>query len=175
MVLPALFIGRFQPLHNGHMHALKEVFAKEKSLIVVIGSAQASFTPVNPFTTGERIEMVQAALTALAVPCSRCLIVPVPDVDNFRIWVDHVIRYLPPFGAVYTGSDTVRGLFSETKHPVKSITPYQRETLSSTEVRRRMLSNEDWEELVPPFVAEIVKRTGGVERLQAISFENPSA
>jgi nicotinamide-nucleotide adenylyltransferase len=170
MELPALFIGRFQPLHNGHMHAMEEVFAKEKSVVVVIGSAQASFTPINPFTTGERIEMVQAALTALAIPCSRFLIVPIPDVDNFSIWADHVIRYLPPFGSVYTGSETVRGLFAQTKHSVRLIAPHQRDKLSSTEVRRRMLSNEDWRALVPPFVAEIIRRVKGVERLRSISF-----
>lgn len=170
MELPALFIGRFQPLHKGHMHALEELFTREKSVIVVIGSAQASFTPLNPFTAGERIEMVQSALTALAIPCSRYLVVPVPDVDNFTIWADHVARYLPPFGSVYTGSETVRGLFAQTKHPVKSITPYERETLSSTEVRRRMLSNEDWRTLVPAFVAEIIRRVKGLERLRAISF-----
>jgi nicotinamide-nucleotide adenylyltransferase len=170
MELPSLFIGRFQPLHNGHVHALEEVFTKEKTVFVVIGSAQASSTPTNPFTTGERIEMVQAALAALEIPCSRCLIVPVPDLDNFSIWVDHVTRYLPPFGNVYTGSETVRALFAQTKHPVKPVSPYQRDRLSSTEVRRRMLSDEDWKELVPPYVAQIIRRVRGVERLRSISF-----
>jgi nicotinamide-nucleotide adenylyltransferase len=149
---------------------MEEVFDKEKSVVIVIGSAQASYTPLNPFTTGERIEMVQAALNSLAIPCSRCLIVPVPDVDNFSIWADHVIRYLPPFGSVYTGSETVRGLFAQTKHSVKIITPYQRDRLSSTEVRRRMLSGGDWKTLVPPFTAEIIRRVKGVERLRSISF-----
>lgn len=170
MELPALFIGRFQPLHNGHIHALKEVFAKEKSVLIVIGSAQASYTPINPFTTGERIEMLQAALDALAIPCARYLIVPVPDVDNFAIWVDHVVRYLPPFGSVYTGSETVAGLFAQAKHQVRPITPYERDRLSSTEVRRRMLADEDWKALVPPFVAQIVRRVRGVERLRSTSF-----
>jgi nicotinamide-nucleotide adenylyltransferase len=170
MELPALFIGRFQPLHNGHLHAMKEVFDKEKRVVIVIGSAQAAYTPLNPFTTGERIEMVQGALNTMGIPCARYLIVPVPDVDNFSIWADHVNQYLPPFGSVYTGSETIQGLFARTGHPVKMITPYLRDRLSSTEVRKRMLSGENWKTLVPPFVVEIIKRVEGVDRLRSVSF-----
>jgi nicotinamide-nucleotide adenylyltransferase len=50
------------------------------------------------------------------------------------------------------------------------ITPYLRDRLSSTEVRKRMLSGENWKTLVPPFVVEIIKRVEGVDRLRSVSF-----
>mgnify|MGYP001262099234 CR=1 FL=1 len=46
----ALFIGRFQPFHKGHLSALRWIAAKSSKVIVAIGSAQKSFEPDNPFT-----------------------------------------------------------------------------------------------------------------------------
>ena len=46
---------------------------------------------------------------------------------------------------------------------------YERETLSGTEIRRRMLSGEPWKNLVPPTVVQVLKEIRGVERLRQIS------
>ena len=34
---------------------------------------------------------------------------------------------------------------------------YERETLSGTEIRRRMLNGEPWKNLVPPSVVQVLK------------------
>ena len=167
---PGLFIGRFQPLHNGHVHALKDIFAQEEQVIMVIGSAQACFTPDNPFTTGERIMMLEGVLKELEVPCLRFQIIPVPDIHNFRRWVNQVKQYVPPFGVVYSGSETTRQLFSEQKHPVKEIALRQKKILSGTEIRRRMIHGEDWESLVPRTVLELIQQIVGVQRVRSLSF-----
>ncbi len=59
-----LLVGRFQPFHHGHLAVVREVRAKrpDEELILGIGSAQESFTWKNPFTSGERMEMVSRAL-----------------------------------------------------------------------------------------------------------------
>ena len=163
-----MFIGRFQPLHMGHVYALREVFTREQQVLIVIGSAQACFTPEDPFTTGERIEMLQAVLEAEGIPCSRYMIIPVPDVHNYFLWVDHVTRYVPPFGVVYTGSEVVHRLFSERNYPVEEIKLYRRDTLSGTEVRRRMLQGKEWKDLVPREVRRIIERIDGVQRIRRI-------
>lgn len=170
MEKPGLFIGRFQPLHKGHVHALKEVFAKERNSFIVIGSAQACFTPTNPFTTGERIQMLRATLDALEIPCSRYLIVPIPDIHNFRRWVDHVVQFVPPFGMIYAGSESMHRLFSEQKYPVKMIKLYKPEIFSGTEVRRRITKGEDWEMLASPVVVELIQKFDGVKRIQSLSY-----
>lgn len=167
---PGLFIGRFQPLHKGHLHALQEIFRNEEQLYIAIGSAQASFTKDNPFTTGERIMMLQSALEALNIPCHRYLIIPIPDVNNFQLWVDHVKRYVPPFGIVYTGSDVNRELFSKQKIPVKMLSLYQKEYHSGSEVRRRIKEDGDWESLVPPSIIELIKQFDGVRRVKSLNF-----
>jgi bifunctional NMN adenylyltransferase/nudix hydrolase len=49
-----VFIGRFQPLHAGHEHVVREALSKTKHLIVLIGSANVARDPRNPFTFEER-------------------------------------------------------------------------------------------------------------------------
>ena len=165
-----MFIGRFQPLHNGHVHALKDVFSQEEQVIMVIGSAQAFYTPDNPFTTGERVMMIESVLEELEIPCSRFLIIPVPDIHNYRKWVNHVKQYVPPFGIVYTGSATTHQLFSEQKHQVKEIVLHKKKILSGTEIRRRMIQGEDWESLVPRMVSKLIQQFDGVQRVRSLSF-----
>ncbi|RLF50463.1 MAG: nicotinamide-nucleotide adenylyltransferase, partial [Thermoplasmata archaeon] len=51
-----LFIGRFQPFHNGHAFVVSQF--NEYEIIFVIGSAYNSYSFENPFTAGERCEMI---------------------------------------------------------------------------------------------------------------------
>ncbi|MBP7820288.1 MAG: adenylyltransferase/cytidyltransferase family protein, partial [Candidatus Methanofastidiosum sp.] len=50
----ALYIGRFQPFHLGHLHVVKLILNSSKEIIIAIGSSQVSHTIQNPFTAGER-------------------------------------------------------------------------------------------------------------------------
>ena len=58
----ALIIGRFQPLHNGHLEVIRKVSAECDHVIIGIGSAQSSHTSENPFTAGERYLMMSETL-----------------------------------------------------------------------------------------------------------------
>jgi nicotinamide-nucleotide adenylyltransferase len=167
---PGLFIGRFQPFHNGHLFAIKEVLSKEAQVFIVIGSAQSGYTPTNPFTTAERIVMVQLVLEELDISCTRYLIIPVPDVHNFTLWVDHVKRFVPEFGTLYTGSETSAGLFSSQNIPVVKISLYKKNRHSGTEIRRRIIQDEKWKSLVPERVAELIEEIDGVKRLKSLSY-----
>jgi nicotinamide-nucleotide adenylyltransferase len=167
---PGLFIGRFQPLHNGHVHALKQVFKEEEQVFIVIGSAQASYTPSNPFTTAERIRMLKAVLNDLGIPCSRYQIIPIPDIDNFRYWVTHIKQYVPPFGVVYSGSKTGQALFSEEDYPVRKIRLLQKKKYSGTIIRRRWVQGEEWEGLVPDVVVKLIQQFEGVQRVKSLFY-----
>lgn len=52
---------------------------------------------------------------------------------------------------------------------VKTLPMYRRDTLSGTEVRRRMVAGEEWRSLVPAPVAAVIDEINGVERLKQIS------
>ena len=57
-----LFIGRFQPFHNGHLKAIENILEVCEKVIIVIGSAQEKNTPKNPFSSTQRVEMIKAVL-----------------------------------------------------------------------------------------------------------------
>ena len=163
-----LFVGRFQPPHLGHLHAIKQALADCDELIVVIGSAQYSHTFENPFTTGERIEMLRLALIEEGIDLSRILIIPVPDIGEHSIWVSKIKSFTPRFDVVYTNNPLVQRLFAEEGYEVKALQLYRREEEVGTLIRRRMLEGGSWEELVPRAVAEHIERLGGVERIKQI-------
>ena len=169
MVKRGLFVGRFQPLHKGHLKAMKDILEKIDELIIVIGSSQYSHTINNPFTTGERLVMIRWALTEEGIDSSRYWIIPVPDIHIHMIWVTELIGYTPKFDTVYTNEPLTRRLFIENGFKVKPVLFHRREEYSSTEIRERILSEENWEELVPETVAQFIKEINGVERLRDLA------
>ena len=75
----------------------------------------------------------------------------------------------PPFDLCYSSNPLVVQLFNEAGIKVQSPAMYERETLSGTEIRKRMLNGEPWKNLVPPTVVQVLKEIDGVERLCQIS------
>jgi len=169
MVKRGLFVGRFQPFHMGHLKAVKEILEKLDELGIVVGSSQYSHKMNNPFTAGERITMIRGALEKEGVSPSRYWIVPVPDVHVHMTWVAQVIGYTPKFTVVYTNDPLTRRLFIEAGYEVKPVPFHKRKLYSATEIRKRMLSGKDWEELLPSTVVQFIKEINGVERLRDLA------
>lgn len=59
----AVFIGRFQPFHNGHLEIVETALKKAKKVIIVIGSARSGRTIKNPWSYAERVGMISGCLT----------------------------------------------------------------------------------------------------------------
>jgi nicotinamide-nucleotide adenylyltransferase len=164
-----LYVGRFQPFHLGHLRAIKEVLKEVDELIIVIGSAQYSHNRSNPFTAGERLVMVRGALEECKVDYRRVWIVPVPDVHLHMMWVSSLEGYTPRFDVVYSNEPLTRRLFMEAGYKVKPIRFFDRKLYSSTEIRQRMVKDENWEKLVPKNVAAFIKEIDGINRLKDLS------
>ncbi|MEM0456612.1 MAG: nicotinamide-nucleotide adenylyltransferase [Nitrososphaerota archaeon] len=170
----ALFIGRFQPIHIGHVEAIKHILSENDELIIVVGSAQYSHTFDNPFTAGERIEMIRMALEEAGVDLRRVLIIPVPDVGSHSIWVAHVKSLAPSFQTVYTNNPLVTQLFKEAGYEVKPINMFRRDELIATRIRKMMVGDEEWRALVPKSVAQFIEKVEGVKRLKmVVSTDSP--
>ncbi|MCL7385838.1 MAG: nicotinamide-nucleotide adenylyltransferase [Thaumarchaeota archaeon] len=164
----ALFIGRFQPIHMGHVEAIKHILSENDELIIVVGSAQYSHTFDNPFTAGERIEMVRMALEEAGIDLRKVLIIPVPDVGSHSMWVAHVKSLTPSFQTVYTNNPLVTQLFMEAGYEVKPIEMFRRNELIATRIRKMMVEDEDWRALVPKSVAQFIDKIDGVKRIKTI-------
>jgi len=150
----ALFVGRFQPFHHGHLHAVESILKENDELLLVVGSAQMSHEPDNPFTAGERIEMIN---------------IPIPDAPAHRVWVSQVESQTPRFDIVYSNQSLTRRLLIEAGYEVKKIEMYERGKFEATEIRRRMLKSEDWKDLVPPQVYKIVHEIDGENRVRDLA------
>ncbi len=160
-----LYIGRFQPFHNGH-RAVCEYIAKETDeLIIGIGSSQLSHEPEHPFTAGERILMITHAVSDLRIPV---YVVPIPDVHRNSIWVSHVLSMVPPFDVVYSSNPQVTLLFAEVGIEVRSPPLFERSTLSGTRIRDCMAGGKSWEEYVPTETAEVIRSIDGIVRLTEV-------
>jgi len=160
------YIGRFQPYHNGHQYILERIAQAADEIIIGIGSAQLSHEPENPFTAGERMLMITGALKNIGCPV---YVIPIEDIRRNALWVAHVRSMAPPFDIVYSGNPLVVRLFEEEGIAVESPAMYERESYSGTEIRRRILSNEPWESLVPPAVVQVIREIDGVRRIMQIA------
>ncbi len=166
------FIGRFQPFHLGHLEAVKSLLKEVDELIIGVGSAQYSHTFKDPFNAGERTLMIRLSLEEEKVPPSRYLIIPIPDVNDNRLWVAHVVSLVPPFRVVYSNNSLVRVLFEEAGYEVRPVPFYHRDKYCATEIRKKMIEGGDWRSLVPPAVAKIIEEIKGVERIRLIVQED---
>jgi nicotinamide-nucleotide adenylyltransferase len=169
-----LFVGRFQPFHYGHLHAIQTILRECDELVLVVGSAQMSHEPDNPFTAGERIEMIRAALNAKGVPPDRYLIMPIPDAPAHRVWVSAVESQTPRFDVVYSNQSLTRRLLIEAGYEVRRIEMFERGKYEATEIRRRILDGENWSDLVPQDVYRIVQEIDGENRIRDLAKSDSS-
>jgi nicotinamide-nucleotide adenylyltransferase len=165
----ALFVGRFQPFHHGHLHAIKKILEESDELLIVVGSAQMSHEPDNPFTAGERLEMIRKALAASDVPLEKYMLIPIPDAPAHRVWVSQVESQTPRFDVVFTNQPLTRRLLVEAGYEVKGIELHMRKKYEATEIRRRILSEEDWEDLVPAKVYGYLREIDGEGRIRDLA------
>lgn len=170
----ALFVGRFQPFHLGHLAAIKTVLKQVEELVIIVGSAEYSHSDKNPFTAGERIEMIRAALNESGIDPAKYIIIPIRDVHIHATWAAFIVSQTPKFDAVFTNEPLTSRLFKERGYRVERIPFFDRATYSATEIRKRILEGKNWESLVPKSVAELLIDFGGIERIRELAMsDNP--
>jgi nicotinamide-nucleotide adenylyltransferase len=162
----ALLIGRFQPFHKGHLLIIKKILEEADELIIVIGSSQYSATKENPFSAAEREEMIRRALKTEGV--SGFQVYKIPDINDDDLYPGHVRRLVPKFDRVYSGNDLVQHLFKASGKDVRKINLIKGTEYSGTEIRKRMIKDRKWEQLVPEAVLEYLKEIKGVERVKEL-------
>lgn len=85
----AVFIGRFQPFHDGHLSVIRKALEESDTLLVLLGSCNRPRDTFNPFTFEERKRMIMEALPAEAA--HRVLLLPIVDITyNDEQWVVQV-------------------------------------------------------------------------------------
>lgn len=169
MKIRGLLVGRMQPIHNGHIQVIKKAFKEVDEIIIGIGSAQLSHSTKDPFTAGERVMMLTKSLSENNIDSSNYYIIPIVDILMNAVWVSHVKMLTPPFEKVFSGNPLVQRLFTEEGYDVAIPPLFNRTELSGTEIRRKMINDEDWESLVPNSVVEVINKIDGIQRIKHLS------
>jgi nicotinamide-nucleotide adenylyltransferase len=163
--MKALFVGRFQPFHKGHLKIIKEASKKYDEVIIGIGSSQYKNTYKNPFTKNERKNMIRKSLDDEAIDNYR--IVFIPDIHNPPKWVDHVVSIVSDFEIVISNNDFTKKLFFEKGFTVKKTQLYDKNRYSGDVIRNKIKNDEKWQDLVPPEVLKIIKQVNGIKRIKS--------
>jgi len=168
----ALYVGRFQPFHLGHLKAIKDIVGKAEELVVAIGSAQYGFDSLNPFTGGERLTMIRLALNEAKVDPAKYLVVPIPDLHRPIVWVSWVVSLVGCFDVVFSNEPVTVRVFKEKGYRVEPVPLYRQELYSGSEIRRRIREDEEWRDLVPKSVASYIESLDGVSRIKDLHANN---
>jgi nicotinamide-nucleotide adenylyltransferase len=165
----ALFIGRFQPLHHGHIYVLRNILKTYNKVKIGIGSAQLSNKFNDPFTNRERNEFIKAVFKKRKISTKRYEIYNIPDIFDAKKWVDHVISIVGDFNTVFSNSDWIRELFQKEGIPLgKKYTIFKRK-FNASNIRHLIAHDDDsWTSLVPQEVIELMKEFNGINRIKSL-------
>lgn len=158
----ALFIGRFQPFHNGHLDAIFQILEHGyKKIIIGIGSAQEELTKKNPFSYYERETMITNTLTNQNIDFE---IHGIPDFGDTQKWSNYINSNLPYCDKVYSGNVHVEVCF-----PNKEFGRFKlNKIIKSTEIREKIAKNEKLENLVPNEVIQYLQTNNLEKRLKTL-------
>lgn len=146
----ALFIGRFQPFHNGHLYSLKKCFEIADSVFVGIGSSQESGTENNPWDFETRKKMVES------LRGSSLKVEAIPDDKSDEVWVNGVeqrilnLSYRKEEVVVVSNNEWVTGTLGKAGFPIYQTGLFNRDELEGVKIREMMRSgDEGWKLRVP--------------------------
>jgi len=152
----ALFVGRFQPLHKGHLFALKYIAARSARVYVVVGSAQEKGTMKNPFSAKKRVAMLKAVLKGANLS-GKCKVFLLSDIPEDGKWVAHLDARVPRYDICFSNNALVLRLMRRAGKKTARVPLLARAKYSGTKVRERMREGKEWKTRVPRAVAERLK------------------
>ncbi|MHA7647075.1 nicotinamide-nucleotide adenylyltransferase [Nitrosopumilus sp. S4] len=164
-----LMMGRFQPFHLGHLDLVKQILNECDEVIIAITSSQFNYLEKDPFTAGERIEMIHNSLLNEKIDLSKCFLVALENQFNIATWASYLKSTLPNFEKVYSGNDYVSMLLADSGIAVVNPTLLDRSKYNATKIRSMIISGDSWKELVPNAVSEFLVKINAKNRLEVIS------
>lgn len=153
MKLKAVFIGRFQPFHNGHLSVVKKMSQKYR-LLIVIGSTNRK-SGENPFSSRLRQRMIHAALTEAGI--KDVVVIPMPDTRDDKLWAKKFLRLTKNPDLVVTGNPWVMRCLKSSGVRFLKIKEKGRK-ITATKIRAAMHAGKPWKQMVPRAVVKFLEK-----------------
>jgi len=159
-----LLIGRFQPFHLGHLEALQFALSKVDKLWIGLGSSNKPIEKNNPFSAEERKEMI---LSSIDEPMKdKISIYFIPDLDDHVKWIEKIDTIVPKFDIVFSNDELTKHLYSKRTVPITPIPFLKRDALSGTNIRKLIISDQKWNDLVPDGTKNFLIKISAKDRLK---------
>ena len=166
MTRRALFIGRFQPFHDGHIDAIRTMLHAYDQVIIAIGSVQSAFEINDPFTCSERFEMIIRALDAQDLSAS-VIVTIIPNIDSNAVWVQYFKTLVPDFEVVYSNNPFVITLCEAEGILVKSTVVESARHISGSIIRHKIrIDDTTWKNMVPNEIVEFIELRNCTKRFK---------
>jgi nicotinamide-nucleotide adenylyltransferase len=166
-----LIIGRFQPFHNGHSRLIGHILNECNEVIIAIGSSQFNYSFSNPFTAGERLQMVHDTLIEQEMDLKKIYIVPISNSENNAVWLSNLSSMVPKFDILYSGNRFVTELVSRNRGTsFRVVIPrlYRKNVYNGTKIRVGMTSDEKWIKCISVSTYNIIMENNGVQRMKLL-------
>ncbi len=161
-----LMMGRFQPFHLGHLELVKQILDECDEVIIALTGSQFNYIERDPFTSGERIEMIHQSLKENNIDLGKCYIVAIQNQFNVATWASYLKSSLPHFDKVYSGNEYVVMLLADSGYTVVSPKFLDIKQFNATKIRQMIANDGEWEKLVTSPVVQIIKKINGVNRIK---------
>ena len=148
---------------------VKQILSQYDEVIIAVTSSQFNYLEKDPFTAGERIEMIHQSLKDAKIDLSKCFIISLENQFNVATWASYLKSSLPKFDKVISGNKYVSMLLADSGIEVIPPKFLEREKYTGSKIRQMMIQDNSWENFVPNAVANMIKEIDGVNRLKIIS------
>ena len=88
--------------------------------------------------------------------------------DDHSKWVDSVDEIIPKYDIVFSNDDFTHSLYQKKEKDVISVKLKYREILSGTHIRKMILNEENWQDLVPDGARNILLKINAQNRLECL-------
>ncbi len=163
-----MLFGRFQPFHKGHLEIVKWALSQGyEEIVFLVGMASENYTPRNPFTAGERIEMIRLSLRDEGLPLEQFITATIRTLETSIGSVYYVLSYVPKVDVILTRNPVISKIFEDAGIGVLEPPIFNREEWRGERIRELIARGDPrWIEAVTHSTAEFLLEIGAVERLR---------
>lgn len=183
MAAIGVYIGRFQPLHMGHVDIIYKALENVEKLIVLIGSTQSSRTIQNPFTYEERKHFFELCFES-EIERGKIVIAPIRDYFyDDAVWVNQVKTKVQSLIDPRLWSDiTLIGCkkpndtstyYLDLFHPWGCLEFNMEQDINATKIRKDYYHSRFWDyDVLPRPLYQELKAFKETDNFQALEIEN---